>query len=418
MKAVILAAGESSRFKPLSDKRHKGLTKILGKHIIEHTIDELRDAGVDEVIVVQGPEKNIEKELEEAADQYVVQENPNGMGNALEQAREFLDDKFLVLTPYRSRASKLFQPMMEKAEKEDAKIVFVSSKTDSPEDYGILDIEDGKAKDIVEKPDPGEAPSNRKAVGMYLLSPEFFNHLDSVEEWEYQYEDALSSMMEKEPASVVEAEEEPASIKYPWDLFEVADELMRKEERKISPKAEIASSAEIKGEVIVEEGAIIHENAVIKGPAYVGKNAVVGNNAVVRDGSVLEEDAVAGANCEVKNTIFQPEASMHSQFVGDSVIGRNTKIGAGTVIANREFRKNKERPLIQSELIAKDRTENTERKSLGCFIGENVDIGVNCSLMPGTQIGSDSKIGPGTVVTENVENGETVYESHEKVRKN
>jgi bifunctional UDP-N-acetylglucosamine pyrophosphorylase/glucosamine-1-phosphate N-acetyltransferase len=413
MKAVILAAGESSRFKPLSDKRHKALTYVLGKPVIEHTIDGLRNTGVEEIIVVQGEDRVIEAELEDAADQYVVQEEPRGMGNALLQAREFLGDNFLVLTPYRSRASELYKPLIDKAEKNDSEALLVCSETDYPEDYGIIDFKDGKAVDIVEKPDKGEAPSERKVVGMYLLDPVFFEYLDEAEEWEYQFEDALSNLLEEDPAPLVNVEEEPGSIKYPWDIFQVARELMEKKERKISSKAEIADSAELKGKVMIEEGAKIHENAVVKGPAYIGRDTVVGNNAVIRDNSFLEEGSTVGANCEVKNTVFQPSSSMHSQFIGDSVIGRNTKIGAGTVVANRRFRDGDERPEIETTLIEKDRVEETERDYLGCFTGENVDIGVNCSIMPGVQIGSDSKIGPGTVVTENVESGQKIYADQE-----
>jgi bifunctional UDP-N-acetylglucosamine pyrophosphorylase/glucosamine-1-phosphate N-acetyltransferase len=418
VKAVILAAGQSSRFKPLSDKRHKGLTEVLGKPIIQHTIEELRKTSVEEVIIVQGPERKIEEELGEKADHYVVQEEPNGMGHALRQAQSLLDSQFLVLTPYRSRASKLFQPMIDKADEEDAEIVFVSSETSSPEKYGILEMEDGKAFDIVEKPERGEEPSKQKAVGMYLLSPSFFKHLEEVDEWEYQFEDALSHQMNKQPASVVRVDDEPGSIKYPWDLFKVAKELMNGKRRFVSEDAEIADSAELKGKVIIKKGAKVFENAVIKGPAYVGKNAVVGNNAVIRNGSVLEENSTAGANCEVKNSILQPNSSIHSGFLGDSIIGRNTKIGAETVVANREFRgEDDERQEISVDLLGKDRSKNTSKTSLGCFVGENVDIGVNCSIMPGIQIGSDSRIGPGTVVSENVEQGEKVYVKQENVRK-
>ncbi len=418
MKAVILAAGESSRFKPLSDKRHKGLTQVLGKPIIEHTIEELRNAGVEEVIVVQGPDEEIEEELGAVADHYVVQEEPKGMGNALRQAEGLLDDKFLVLTPYRANASQFFQPMIEKAEEEGAKTVFVSTPTDEPEKYGILELdEEGRAIDMREKPDPGEAPSNHKVVGMYLLSKDFFDHLDEVETWEYQYEDALSEQMSGEPASVLKIDEETNSIKYPWDLFSVVEELMEQEGRNISEKASVADSAEIKGDVIIEDGATVHENAVIKGTAYIGENATVGNNALVRDHVAIEKDAVIGANSEVKASIFQPGSSMHSGFVGDSLIGKDSKIGAGTITANREFSEDGERPKIESELIGKEYEKNTGRTFMGAVVGENVSVGVNVSLMPGVQIGSDAKIGPGTVVHENVESGETVYVDQETVRK-
>lgn len=417
MKAVILAAGSSSRFKPLSDRRHKGLTEVLGKPIIEHTIDELREAGVDEIIVVQGPGKDVEEELGDAAETYVVQEEPKGMGNALEQARDHLEGNFLVLTPYRANAPQFFEPMIEKAEEEDSDIVFVSTPTDEPEKYGILELdEEGRAVDMVEKPSD-EPPSDQKVVGMYLLNDSFFDYLDQVEEWEYQYEDALSEHMQEKPASVLKIEEETNSIKYPWDLFSVVEELMEERGHNVSEDAEIADSAEIKGRVIIEEGARIYENAVIRGPAYIGKDTTVGNNAVIRDHVALEEGVTVGANCEVKNTVFQPGSSIHSQYIGDSVVGRNTKIGAGTVVANRGFRTESGRPEIETDLIAKEHEKNTGREYLGTFIGENVDIGVNVSIMPGVQVGSDAKIGPGTVVTENVEHGETVYVDQEVRRK-
>jgi UDP-N-acetylglucosamine diphosphorylase/glucosamine-1-phosphate N-acetyltransferase len=417
MKAVILAAGQSSRFKPISDNRHKGLVQVLGKPIIEHTIEELREAGVDEVIVVQSPNGEIEDALGDKADHYAVQEEPKGMGNALRQAEDLLDDKFLVLTPYRANAKKFFQPMIEKSEEENSEIVFVSTPTEEPGKYGILDMEDGKAVDMIEKPEPEEAPSNQKVVGMYLLSEDFFDYLDEVEEWEYQYEDALSLQMEDQPASVLQIEEETNSIKYPWDLFSVADELMSEMGRSISEEADIAESAQIKGDVVIEEGATVYENAVIKGPAYIGENAVVGNNALIRDHTVIEENVTIGTNSEVKNSIFQPDSSLHSGFIGDSIIGRNSKIGAETVTANRNFRQDGERLSIESDLIGKDYDKDTGRSFLGAIIGDNVDIGVNVSLMPGVQIGSNGKVGPGTVVHENVENGETLYVDQEQVRK-
>ncbi len=410
MKAVILAAGESSRFRPLSDNRHKALIAALGVPVIQHTIDELREAGVDEVIVVQGPDRHIEEALGGEADTYVVQEQPKGMGDALRQARQHLDGRFLVLTPYRARTSQFFRPMMEKAEEEDSGTVLVSTPTDEPEKYGILEIDDdGYARDLIEKPDPGEAPSDRKVVGMYLLSERFFDYLDSVEEWEYQFEDALSEQMMDEKAPVLMVEEETNSLKYPWDLFRVVEELLGDMEPEVSQEAEIAGSAELKGSVMVKEGVRIHENAVVKGPAYIGENTTIGNNAIVRDHSVIEQGCIIGANAEVTRSVFQPGSSMHSGFVGDSIVGRDASIGAGTVVANRGFKRDGERPEIDVLPLEKEEEVGTGRTRLGAVIGDDVQIGINCSLMPGVQIGSDARIGPGTVVMENVDRGETVY---------
>ncbi|EGQ44014.1 MAG: hypothetical protein J07AB43_03540 [Candidatus Nanosalina sp. J07AB43] len=271
---------------------------------------------------------------------------------------------------------------------------------------------------MVEKPDAKEAPSRHKVVGMYLLSPEFFDYMDKVETTEYQYEEALSLQMKNNPASVLKIEEETNSIKYPWDLFSVMKELSSNMERDISERADVADSTQIHGEVIIEDGATVYENAVIKGPAYIGKDVTVGNNTVVRDHVALEQGATIGANAEVKNSIFQPGSSLHSEYFGDSIVGRDTKIGAGTITANRKFREDGARPEVDSNLIGKDYEENTARTFMGAVVGDNVDIGIDVLLMPGVQIGSDARIGPGTIVYENVQNGETVFVDQETIRKN
>ncbi|MFB6244925.1 MAG: sugar phosphate nucleotidyltransferase, partial [Candidatus Nanohaloarchaea archaeon] len=410
------AAGSSSRFKPISDNRHKGLTSLLGKPIVEHTIEELQNIGIDDVVVIQGPEKRFEDEVDAEAS-FRVQEEPRGMGHALNQARDLLDEKFLVLNPYHAPSAHIIEELVEKARQEGSETAFVSRETESPEDYGILDLEERKAVGVTEKPDPDEAPSNRRIVGMYLLSPDFFSHLDAVEEWEYQFEDALDRKVSGDPASVLFIDEETISIKYPWDLFEFVEALLDERGQAVSDGAEVAETAVIEGDVIVEEGARIFENAVVKGPAYIGRDAVVGNNALVRDHVSLEERVVIGTGAEVKNSVFQPGSSLHSGYIGDSVVGKETKIGAETVTANRKFRRDGDRPEIASDLIAKGREQESGKSSLGAFIGDEVDIGVNVSLMPGVQVGSEAEIGPGTVVERNVQNGETVYVDQEKVRK-
>lgn len=416
MKAVILAAGSSSRFQPLSNNRHKGLTEVLGRPIIEHTIEELERLGIEDVVVVQGPERKFEESIDSDAD-FVVQDEPRGMGHALRQAEHLLDEKFLVLNPYHATSSHIIEDLIQKSQKEGTELGFVSRETERPEDYGILDIENGKATGVTEKPEPAEAPSNHRIVGLYLLSPRFFDHLDEVEQWEYQFEDALDLQASKNPGTVVFIDEETVSIKYPWNLFEFVEELMEDRGENISDKASIADSATISGDVIIEDGAKIYENVTVRGPAYIGENVTIGNNTLVRDHTALEREVTVGANTEIKNSVFLPNSSIHSEYFGDSVVGHDTKIGAGTITANRKFRKDGERPEIESDLMAKDYSQESGRSFLGAFIGDNVDIGVNVSIMPGVQIGSDAKIGPGTVVHQNVEHGETIFVKQEQVRK-
>ena len=90
MQAVVLAAGQSSRFWPLN-RRHKSLIKIMGKPLIWYTIESLRKAGINDIIIVQNPSRDIEEELKnrDLNLKYIIQKEPKGAGNDLIQAEEF-----------------------------------------------------------------------------------------------------------------------------------------------------------------------------------------------------------------------------------------------------------------------------------------------------------------------------------------
>ena len=165
----------------------------------------------------------------------------------------------------------------------------------------------------------------------------FFEYHDDVEKWEYSFEDALDLMMQHKSRTLKVIDATTASLKYPWDLFEFVETMMEIRGQNISDEAEIAESADIKGDVIIEDGAKIYDNARIKGPAYIGKNSVVGDHALIRDHVALEENTTVGAKSEIKNTVIQPNSSIHSGFIGDSVIGQDAHVGAETVIATEDL---------------------------------------------------------------------------------
>ncbi len=105
--AIILAAGESSRFRPLSEGRHKSLLKLMGKTLIEHTVDSAIQGGAKEAIIVVSPsdEKSFssifktafKKSQQKPNIKIVVQPEPRGMGNALLCASSLVKDDFFVI---------------------------------------------------------------------------------------------------------------------------------------------------------------------------------------------------------------------------------------------------------------------------------------------------------------------------------
>ena len=197
-------------------------------------------------------------------------------------------------------------------------------------------------------------------------------------------------------------------LKYSWDLLKVKKELFDKYlEKKISSSAKIGQNVIIKGKVYIGKNVEIKENVVINGPAYIGDNSMIGNNSLVREYSNIENNALVGFNCEIKNSILQEDVHLHSNYIGDSIIGMGVRIGGGTITANTRI----DRKDVHSYVL--DQKVDTKLKQLGSVIGDNVKIGINCSLMPGILIGNNSFIGPHSLVLKNIEDSMVFYNKQE-----
>jgi len=422
MKAVILAAGQSSRFWPLN-MRHKSLFKIMGKPIIYWTILGLKRTGVKEIIVIQGPAKDIETEFADykmpgLKIRYLIQKEPKGMGNALWQARSFLEDKFLVLNAERVDAGEIIQNSKFKIQ--NCKALLFGQKTKNPQLFGIARIKKDRILEIVEKPKKGKEPSNIRVLGLYLLEPRFFNFYQKVKKHKYDFETALSEYMKKTCVRLEvlkKSEEETSSLKYPWHLFKVQRYLFDKFlKRKIKKSASVSKGVLIEGKVYVGHRVKIFENAVIKGPCYIGDDSVIGNNSIIREYVNLENNVLIGALAEVCRSIFQEDVHCHSGFFGDSIFGRGCRIGAGVITANVRIDRGEIKVKSQKS-GAKSQKINTGLKSLGTIMGENSKIGVHSSLMPGVLIGANCLIGPSSVVFENIKDSSILYTKFKKITK-
>ena len=124
----------------------------------------------------------------------------------------------------------------------------------------------------------------------------------------------------------------------------------------------------------------------------------------------MERNVLIGAFCEVARSIFQEGATCHPGYFGDSIIGENTKIGAGTITSNVRL----DRAEIFSEV--KGEKINTGLKSFGTVIGENACLGTKVNIMPGKFIGSNCQIGPNSLVNENIEDDTIFYTGFKEIK--
>lgn len=397
--AVILAAGESSRFWPLNHK-HKSLTQIMGEPLISHTIKSLKSKEINNTIIIQGPDRAIEDKLgKQPGIGYIIQPKPDGMGDAVIRAQNF--DSILVFHAHKVDAGNY----IEKLRRAGAGLVFLGAKTNQPQFYGMLELDGNRVKGVTEKPKEGKEPSNIRIVGGYLLPPNFSEYYKRAPQNHYAFEDALNLYAKENEARLVMVKEDNSSLKYPWQLFEMTRYLLdsRLKGQEIHPTAKIASNVIIEGNVHIGENTKVFEGAVIKGPCFIGPNCVIGNHVLVRDYSNLEEGVVIGAHAEVSRCIFQKNTHVHSGYLGDSIFGENCRVGAGTITANVRLDRREIKVNIKGEEIG------TGLVSLGVIVGDNTNIGINVSLMPGVLIGSNCAVGPSSVVFENIEDNSVFY---------
>jgi len=398
MQAIVLAAGESSRFWPLN-QRHKSLFKIIGKPLICYLIDGLKKTGLKEVIIVQSPKKDIEEELKNSQYRdlrYVVQKRPLGTGDALLAAEKFIKDNFFVLNSERVDCQDYLKLILEKS-----KAILLSAPTKTPWLFGNLKIKGDKVLDIIEKPKKNIF-SNFKNVGFYFLPKEFFNYLKKIPVHPYSLIKAFSKYAKQKELKTVKIQKEPLSLKYPWHLFEINEYLLKKIKTKI--KGKIERNCQISGPVIVEKGSLLKSGTYIEGPVYIGKNCEIGPNCFIRKFSNIGNNCIIGNGVEIKNSIIGDNSKIpHLNYVGDSIIGENCNLGAGTILANFRFDGKTIKALVKGEKV------DTRRQKFGAVLGNNVKVGVNASLMPGVLIGSGCIIGPGETVFENLKDNTKFY---------
>ena len=142
--------------------------------------------------------------------------------------------------------------------------------------------------------------------------------------------------------------------------------------------------------IVIRKGARLSPGVVLEGPLYLGEGVEVRPGAYLRGGVWVGDGAVVGANTEVKRAILLPRAKApHLNYVGDSILGADVNLGAGTILSN--FRH--DGGMIHLKVGGE--TRSTGRRKLGAVLGDGVMTGCNCVLHPGVVVGRETRLYPG-----------------------
>ncbi|MDE1798366.1 MAG: NTP transferase domain-containing protein [Candidatus Micrarchaeota archaeon] len=391
--AVVLAAGQGSRLHPLTYTRPKCMIQLAGKPILHHVLSNLKTVGVKRAVVVVGYMEKTVREYFAQNDvglsiEFITQGQKYGTAAAFAEASKAVDSTFfavagdVITTPAALKAL---------ANGHAGSISALLKEVEHPEHYGIATVKDGFLASFAEKP-ASPPPKALVNCSLYVMEPSLFSALSTVKKsprGEFEMTDVLKSQKVK----AVVTSEYWLDMGMPWQLFNANEFLLSQLPEK---RGAIANST-VKGKVYMEEGAQIIDSYV-EGPLYVGKNTVIGPHAYVRGVSSIGANCHIGDSTTIKNAIlFDHVNAKHLTYIGDSVIGAGCNFGAATQIANFRFDAGSIKAKVEEVVI------DTQRHKLGAIIGDEVKMGVLCSVMPGKMIGDHCWIGANVMVSENVE---------------
>lgn len=392
MQAVILAAGEGTRMRPLTETVPKPMLPVADRPLCAHTADAAVDAGASELVIVVGYEADAVRTFfgeryRGVPVSFAVQERQRGTADAVRAARTRLDGPFVVLN-----GDNLYD-RGDVAELFDVAPSIAVIQVENPRNYGVVSTTSAgdQVTGIVEKPD--EPPSNLANAGAYAFPEAALEWLDvpQSERGEYELTDVVARMIESVDVTPVGLDRW-LDVGRPWELLEANEWKIGDLERRLA--GDISESATIRGPVVVESGATIDDGVVIEGPAIVHSGAEVGPNAYIRGATLVGPDTHVGHGVEIKNSVLMSGANVpHLSYVGDSLLGPNVNFGAGTQIANLRHDDEPVKQTVKGERVS------TGRRKYGVVAGPNVKTGVNTSLAPGVVLSADTRTKPGAAVT-------------------
>lgn len=405
MKAVILAAGKGTRLMPLTANKPKPLLLVGGRPLLEWMLMRVRETGIKDVLIVTN---YLENQIVEKFGNgrgfglnisYLKQENMLGTANAFGVARTWVgEDDFVGLYGDHFLSEGILKYLIKSHKKGQATVSVLEVK--DPSQFGVISFDGDIIKKIIEKPKKGSQPSNYANVGVYVFPSIIFDYIDKTEKsprGEYEITDTMQLMID-EGMLFKKHDIQPKDwldIGLPWTLLEAnkrsMDNLMTKIE------GHVENGVSLNGPVWIKKDAVVRRGTYIEGPVIIGEKCDIGPNCYLRPGTCLGDEVRIGNACEVKNSIIMNKThAAHLSYMGDSIIGSQCNIGAGTIIANLRFDNKNIKVTIKGERI------NSGRRKLGAIIGDKVQTGISVSIHPGVIIGNETWIAPGVTLQKDV----------------
>ncbi|WP_254765016.1 sugar phosphate nucleotidyltransferase [Natrinema marinum] len=387
--AIVLAAGEGNRLRPLTRNRPKPMLPVATRPILEHVFDQLIDADVSEIVVVVGYRRNRVQShfgptYRNVPLTYVTQEKQLGTGDALLTAESAVDGTCLAVNGDQIVDSRIVRETIDGHDSDAAGTIALLQRGDIGE-YGGVTVDDGTVTSIVEH--PGDGRDYYLNAGVYVLEPEAFDAVRAAEprDGEHLLVDGLSDLVDSgaEVRGVV-SDGVWVDATYPWDLLDVSFELFD------TGIVDGTRSADGHGT------STVHESAAIREPVVIDRDCVIEPGAVVGPYACLGENVTVGANAVVERSVVDADTRIGTGATAlECVTGTGVTLGVGSVV-----------PGGPSDVRVGDRV--FEDEPLGALLADRVRDRGGVTYAPGTVVGSNTTVHVGATVRGTIAEGTEV----------
>ena len=370
--AVILAAGEGQRLRPFTATKPKVMLSIAGKPILQYVVESLAQNGIRNIVLVVGYRREQVFNYMGSGERfgvditYITQERQLGTAHALAQAKAVTESEFLVLSGDNLIEADAIAQFI--AVKPEAMLV---KRVDNPARYGVVTMENGMVKDIVEK--PKEAKSNIINTGIYAFTTEIFSFIEA----QLDIPDVLNNMLAQGyPISAQEVDGTWLDVVYPWDILSLNDAVLRQIRANLGGTIETGVS--LKGLVSVGKDTIIRSSSYIVGPVVIGNNCDIGPNVCILPATSIGDNVVISSFSNVRN----------------SVIGNDVNIGPGCIIQDSVIDNG---CIIKGHFTAYSgeadvKVDEHRLVNIGAMLGEGCNLGNNVIAQPGVIVGNHCQV--------------------------
>jgi glucose-1-phosphate thymidylyltransferase len=334
MKGLVLSGGKGTRLRPITFTSAKQLLPIANKPVLFYCLEQLAEAGVADVGIVVGDTR---EEIRQAVGDgsrfgvratYIEQDIPGGLAHAVMVSEPFLSDSPFIMILGDNLLRDGVASIVEEFRREPANCQILLTKVKNPNQFGVVELQDGRVVRLVEK--PREYVSDLALVGVYLFDPTVFKAVKEIRpsfRGELEITDAIQWLVSHgytvRPHLVTGWWKDTGKLE---DILEANRMVLDGIEERIRGRVDDRSRVEFK--VAVAEGASI-ERSVVRGPAVIGAGTRIVDSYVGPFTSIAGDCNIR--NVEVEHSIILEGCSIDGAGarIIDSLLGRNVTIRKG-----------------------------------------------------------------------------------------